>query len=77
MKGGALLNGQGDLHEKEDAGVSRTNFIFDLNPPPMVKDPERFYRSGEKTAVVIQNSMCQKTRWIAPGLHYVPGSSPE
>jgi len=21
---------------------------FDLNPPPLVVDPERFYRSGEK-----------------------------
>jgi hypothetical protein len=21
---------------------------FDLNPPPLVEDPDRFYRSGEK-----------------------------
>jgi hypothetical protein len=23
-------------------------FSFDLKPPPLVEDPDRFYRSGEK-----------------------------
>jgi len=23
-------------------------FSFDINPPPLVEDPDRFYRSGEK-----------------------------
>jgi len=24
------------------------SFSFDLNPPPLVEDPDRFYRSGER-----------------------------
>ena len=23
-------------------------FSFDISPPPLVEDPDRFYRSGEK-----------------------------
>ena len=26
-------------------------FSFDLNPPPLAEDPERFYRSGERSTV--------------------------
>ena len=26
-------------------------FTFDLNPPPLVEEPERLYRSGERSAV--------------------------
>ena len=26
----------------------QSDFSFDINPPPLVEDPERFYRSGVK-----------------------------
>jgi len=27
---------------------TRRKFSFGLSPPPLVEDPDRFYRSGEK-----------------------------
>lgn len=33
---------------KEGDKLIRASILFDIRPPPLVEDPNRFYRSGEK-----------------------------
>jgi hypothetical protein len=37
-----------DVVATGNAKAAEPEISFDLNPPPLVEDPERFYRSGVK-----------------------------
>ena len=37
-----------------------SSFSFDLSPPPLVEDPDRFYRSGEKSAITTSHVVYRK-----------------